>query len=161
MTISWAIYVVGSLLLAVHATLESPAIGLDGIFPGWRPWVFILFSGVMATALSNLVWNRAIARIGVARTAVFLYWVPVFGVGFAAMLLGERLNLWHLFGFLAVMGDRHELVPLLWTSGGAGGYVTSGAFERIAAEMLGRLSEALPVDAELEESGQPAKGTAG
>ena len=52
-----------------------------------------------------------------------------------------------LSGFLAVMADRHELVPLLWTSGGAGGYVTSGAFERIAAEMIGRLSEALPVDA--------------
>lgn len=50
-------------------------------------------------------------------------------------------------GFLAVMGDKHEMVPLLWTSGGAGGYVTSGAFERIAAEMIGRLSEALPVDA--------------
>ena len=107
LTISWAIYVVGSLLLAVHATLESPAIGVDGIFPGWRPWALILFSGVMATALSNLVWNRAIARIGVARTAVFLYWVPVFGVGFAAMLLGERLNLWHLFGFLAVMGGTY------------------------------------------------------
>ncbi|CAN7737597.1 DMT family transporter [Variovorax sp. LjRoot84] len=99
LTNSWAIYVVGSFLLAVHATLESRAIGFDGLFPGWRPWAFILFSGVMATALSNLVWNRAIARIGVARTAVFLYWVPVFGVGFAAVLLGERLNLWHLFVF--------------------------------------------------------------
>jgi drug/metabolite transporter (DMT)-like permease len=107
LTISWAIYLVGSFLLAVHATLESPAIGFDGLFPGWRPWAFILFSGVMATALSNLVWNRAIARIGVARTAVFLYWVPVFGVGFAALLLGERLTLWHLVGFLAVMGGTY------------------------------------------------------
>jgi len=50
-------------------------------------------------------------------------------------------------GFLAVMADKHELVPLLWTSGGAGGYVTRDAFERIAAEMIGRLSESLPVDA--------------
>ncbi len=107
LTISWAIYVVGSFFLAVHATLQSPTIGFDGLFPGWRPWVFILFSGVMATALSNLVWNRGIARIGVARTAVFLYWVPVFGVGFAAMLLRERLTLWHLFGFLAVMGGTY------------------------------------------------------
>ena len=107
LTISWAIYVVGSFLLAVHATLESPAIGFDGLFPGWRPWAFILFSGVMATALSNLVWNRAIARIGVARTAVFLYWVPVFGDSFAAMLLGERLNLWHLFALHAVMGGTY------------------------------------------------------
>ncbi|HSV60670.1 MAG TPA: DMT family transporter [Variovorax sp.] len=74
---------------------------------GWRPWAFILFSGVLATALSNLLWCQAIARIGVARTAVFLYWVPVFGVAFAAVLLGERLTLWHLFGFLAVMGGTY------------------------------------------------------
>jgi len=104
LTISWAIYLVGSLLLTVHAALETPMPDLAALFPGWRPWAFILFSGVLATALSNLVWNRAIARSGVARTAVFLYWVPVFGVAFAALLLGERLTLWHLFGFLAVMG---------------------------------------------------------
>jgi len=31
-------------------------------------------------------------------------------------------------------------------SGGAGGYVTSDAFERIVGELVGRLSLALPVD---------------
>ncbi len=50
-------------------------------------------------------------------------------------------------GFLANMAGRHELVPLVWSSGGAGGYVTSDAFERIAGELIGRLSVALPVDA--------------
>ncbi|VTU32252.1 putative amino-acid metabolite efflux pump [Variovorax sp. PBL-H6] len=107
LTISWAIYLVGSLLLALHAAVEAPALDANALFPGWRPWAFILFSGVLATAVSNLVWNRAIARIGVARTAVFLYWVPVFGVAFAAMLLGEPLTFWHLFGFLAVMGGTY------------------------------------------------------
>jgi drug/metabolite transporter (DMT)-like permease len=107
LTISWAIYLVGALLLTLHAGIEAPALDSATLFPGWRPWAFILFSGVLATALSNLVWNRAIARIGVARTAVFLYWVPVFGVAFAALLLGERLTPWHLFGFLAVMAGTY------------------------------------------------------
>lgn len=107
LTISWMIYVAGSLMLTLHAVLQVPVLDLSALFPSWRAWGFILFSGVMATALSNLVWNRAIARIGVARTAVFLYWVPVFGVAFAALLLGERLTLWHLFGFLAVMGGTY------------------------------------------------------
>ena len=44
------------------------------------------------------------------------------------------------------MRPDHELVPLLWTSGGAGGTVTADAFERIAGELVGRLSEAMPVD---------------
>jgi microcystin degradation protein MlrC len=52
-----------------------------------------------------------------------------------------------LGGFIEVMGAEHELAPLVWTSGGAGGLVTAEAYERIAGEMIGRLSEALPVDA--------------
>ena len=50
-------------------------------------------------------------------------------------------------GFLADMADKHQLAPLVWTSGGAGGYVTDDAYERITGEMVRRLSEALPVDA--------------
>jgi len=52
-----------------------------------------------------------------------------------------------LAGFLSEMAAQHELVPLLWTSGGAGGLVTRDAFERIAGSLVGRLSEAMPVDA--------------
>jgi len=52
-----------------------------------------------------------------------------------------------LSGFLQDMGPAHDYVPLVWTSGGAGGYVTSDAFERIAGELVGMLSQALPVDA--------------
>ena len=37
-------------------------------------------------------------------------------------------------GFIADMQGKHELVPLVWASGGAGGYVTSDAFERIVKE---------------------------
>lgn len=50
-------------------------------------------------------------------------------------------------GFLADMADKHQLTPLVWASGGAGGYVKSDAFERIVGEMIGRLSLALPIDA--------------
>ena len=52
-----------------------------------------------------------------------------------------------LSGFLDEMAADHELVPLLWTSGGAGGIVTRDAYERIAGELVGGLSLAMPVDA--------------
>jgi microcystin degradation protein MlrC len=52
-----------------------------------------------------------------------------------------------LSGFMAATRDAHDLVPLVWTSGGAGGLVTRDAFERIAGEMLGMLSAAMPVEA--------------
>jgi len=50
-------------------------------------------------------------------------------------------------GFLADMAERHDLTPLVWAGGGAGGYVTSDAYERIVGELIGRLSLAMPVDA--------------
>lgn len=103
LTISWAIYAVGALLLAVHAGLWSAAQASAVAVPDAWQWALILFSGVFATALSNLVWNHAIGRIGVARTSVFLYLVPVFGIFFAALVLGERLTAWHFVGFLAVV----------------------------------------------------------
>jgi microcystin degradation protein MlrC len=52
-----------------------------------------------------------------------------------------------LSGFLRDMSALHEIVPLLWTSGGAGGLVTADAYERIAGELVGRLSSAMPIDA--------------
>lgn len=107
LVISWSIYLVGSSMLLAQAAYGIRDLGIAVLFPGWWQWALILFSGVMATAVTGLLWNRAIATIGVARTAVFLYWVPVFGVLFAALLLGERLTLWHLAGFTAVMAGTY------------------------------------------------------
>jgi len=50
-------------------------------------------------------------------------------------------------GFLDEMGAGHDLVPLIWGHAGAGGYITDDCFERIVGELVGMLSEALPVDA--------------
>ncbi len=50
-------------------------------------------------------------------------------------------------GFLKGSDGNHEIAPLLWTSTTPGGYVTKGAYERIAGEIIALLSEALPVDA--------------
>lgn len=103
LSISWVIYLIGTFMLVVHTLLGPSRLGTAQLFPGAWPWALVLFSGIAATAVGNLIWNRAISVIGVARTAVFLYWVPVFGVLFAALLLGEVLTWWHLFGFAAVM----------------------------------------------------------
>lgn len=102
--ISWAIYLIGTALLVLHTAVGATPLSVASVFPGVGPWALVLFSGLAATAFGNIVWNQAIATIGVARTAIFLYWVPIFGVAFAALLLGEALSWWHLLGFVAVMG---------------------------------------------------------
>jgi len=52
-----------------------------------------------------------------------------------------------LSGFMGTIDSAHELVPLVWAGGGAGGMVTDEAFERIAGEIVGSLSQQMPVDA--------------
>jgi microcystin degradation protein MlrC len=49
-------------------------------------------------------------------------------------------------GFMAGNDGNHELAPLLWTSTTPGGMVTAHAYERISGEIIGRLSDVLPVD---------------
>ena len=44
-------------------------------------------------------------------------------------------------GFLNGSENNHEIAPLLWTSTTPGGYVTKNAYERIAGEIIARLSE--------------------
>lgn len=118
--ISWAIYLIGTALLVLHTFLDATPLSVASVFPGFGPWALVLFSGLAATTFGNIVWNQAIATIGVARTAIFLYWVPLFGVAFAALLLGEALTWWHLFGFVAVMcgtwlGTRRPVVMVAAT----------------------------------------------
>jgi microcystin degradation protein MlrC len=50
-------------------------------------------------------------------------------------------------GFLDTISPSHQLEPLLWGHAGAGGYITDECFERITGELIGRLSDLLPVDA--------------
>jgi len=96
------IYACGTLMLALHAIAVGAAGDIAAWLPGFWPVMLVLFSALIATAFCNLAWNHAIVKIGVARVSLWFYWVPVFGVGFAALLLGEALSLWHVVGLLAV-----------------------------------------------------------
>jgi drug/metabolite transporter (DMT)-like permease len=67
---------------------------------------------VLATALAAVVWNLSIARLGLARTAMGFYWVPIFGVGFAVGFMGEALTAWHAAGLACVIvGSRLGFAP--------------------------------------------------
>jgi len=104
--------------LCVHATgaacllLQTLfAAGWSGAAPRlpteWWPWAVAVLSGVLSTGIGNLAWNRAIGLVGMARAAVWLYWVPLFGVASAVTFLGEPLTPWHVMGLvLVLLGTR-------------------------------------------------------
>lgn len=97
------LYALGAVLLSVHAAIavDSPLVVLQAL--SWHDWAVVTFSGVGATALGALAWARAVVAMGAGRAAIYLAWVPVLGVAFGALLLGESLTVWHLVGMALVL----------------------------------------------------------
>lgn len=103
LAISWAIHLAGAAMLGIHAlgTAGYSAYRLTSL--EWSTWALLIFSGAVSTGLGSLVWNKSISSIGVGRTTSSLYWVPLFGIAFAVLALGEVLSSWHLVGLAAVL----------------------------------------------------------
>ena len=100
-TISWAVYSSGALMLLLHLCFWPAPIDWPAMTP--LAVLALLLSGLLSTGASALIWNRALLTLGVARTALYAYWVPIFGVLFAVLLLGEPLTLWHGVGLAGVL----------------------------------------------------------
>ncbi|MES2260281.1 MAG: DMT family transporter [Pseudomonadota bacterium] len=97
------LYLAGTLALALHAGLlvDAPFGALLRL--DWRIWAVVVFSGAIASALGAIAWARGVAALGLGKAAIYMSWVPVLGVGFGALLLGEKLTQWHFFGMILVL----------------------------------------------------------
>jgi drug/metabolite transporter (DMT)-like permease len=68
-------------------------------------WVSLFFLGVIGTAIAFVWYAQALQQLGAAKTVVFNNLVPVFGVFFGWVLLGENLSVSLLLGgAIAVTG---------------------------------------------------------
>jgi drug/metabolite transporter (DMT)-like permease len=57
-----------------------------------KSWGAVALLGVLCTGIAFVMYYRLIARIGASRAATTTYLVPLFGVGWAWLLLGEPLT---------------------------------------------------------------------
>ncbi|HVV42640.1 MAG TPA: DMT family transporter [Nitrobacter sp.] len=68
------------------------------------PNALVLFYVVLfPSTLAYLCYNRGVHLIGANRSAPFLHLVPVFGAVMAIVLLGEKLQSFHIVGFALVI----------------------------------------------------------
>lgn len=93
--------IIGALFLL---PLGSPRFVRDVVALDWRGWLSALFSGVLAMALAYLIWYRALHLLEPTQIAVYSYLVPVFGLLFAALFLGESLTAFTLLGGGTILG---------------------------------------------------------
>lgn len=57
-----------------------------------------LYTGIFASGIAFFCWNAALQRMGAATTGQFMHLIPVFGLIFSMLLLGERLESYHWLG---------------------------------------------------------------
>jgi len=62
----------------------------------------VAYVAVFPSLLAYVFWNRAVAEVGPGRAGLFLHLMPAFGTLLAALLLGERLYGYHLWGIAGI-----------------------------------------------------------
>lgn len=104
MTLLWYMYLTGGTMLVIHAALTPNTYQLEMWQMPWWPWMVLMFSAVIASGVSNIVWNVGIAKLGLAKASLFVNWLPIFGLLFAFLFLDERISLTHVAGLVCVLG---------------------------------------------------------
>ncbi|MFI5781678.1 DMT family transporter [Nocardia sp. NPDC051570] len=61
-------------------------------------WLGVVYGGLIGFVYNIIAWYYCFTHIGVARTNVYLYLVPVLGAAFAVPIFGESLSVWQLLG---------------------------------------------------------------
>ena len=73
--------------------------------PTWNAAAFgaMLYVGIAASLLANLLYMIGIARVGPTRAGMFIHLVPLYGAIISTAVLGERLQMHHAIGMAAIM----------------------------------------------------------
>jgi len=97
-TISWALVVAAPVMLAL--TVFSARDGVSGTASGW--WAFA-YLGVVSMFLGFFAWYRGLSIGPMATVSQVQLAQPVFGIAWAALLLGEPIGWSTVLGGLAVI----------------------------------------------------------
>jgi drug/metabolite transporter (DMT)-like permease len=95
--------VFGMVFLWSAAMINQPISYYMDIQVSGTQWMVILVSAVFSSALGTLGWNYGIRQLGASRTAVFLNGMPLASLVFAAIFLGEKLQLVHLLALVMIV----------------------------------------------------------
>ncbi|MCI0573195.1 MAG: DMT family transporter [Myxococcaceae bacterium] len=89
-----------SSLLAPFAITQWPEATISG-----RAWFSALLLGTLCTGLTAAFYFRLIARIGAPRAVTVTYLIPLFGVGWSWLLLGETPTLSMVVAATLILGS--------------------------------------------------------
>ena len=97
----WFLFFAGTVILLPFYLWEYRTVG--GFEPNIKNLSVILYLTLGASVICFIIWNKAIARIGSARTALFGNLIPVFSTIEAVLILHEKVNFVQLLSFALVI----------------------------------------------------------
>jgi drug/metabolite transporter (DMT)-like permease len=122
--ISWAMYTIGSrrimerlspltinwTTLSFSILLQIPLLWTDTKMLGTgvdsvasSGWLALLYLIVFATALGQQAWLYGVQGVGPSRAGVFVNLIPVSALVFAALILGDRIEIKELIGIVLIL----------------------------------------------------------
>ncbi|MCK6446921.1 MAG: DMT family transporter [Planctomycetes bacterium] len=90
--------IAASILLAPFALASLPS-----AMPTWRAWACAGVLGVVCTGLAYVFYFRLLAAVGASRSMTVTYMIPLFGILWGALFLGEPLAASMLLGGAAIL----------------------------------------------------------
>lgn len=119
----WAVYIakswplIGALgparmfawIMLVGGLLMLPVGLWGGLQMNWADmaphlWLNYLYTALITSTFATTLWNVGMRRLGITRTMIYMYLVPIFAVGIAVVFLGEPMTLARSLGAAAVLG---------------------------------------------------------
>jgi drug/metabolite transporter (DMT)-like permease len=73
------------------------------ILPGTTGWLIVLYTGIFPSILSQVFFIRGVELIGANRAGIFTNLIPIFGTGLAILILGEKLETFHIAALILVV----------------------------------------------------------
>ncbi len=86
------------LLVTVTPSMVRPLPTLPGSF-----WAALLFLSLGCTALAYVFWAHALKRLEATRVAVFIYAIPLLGLMWGRIYLGEPITVWLVLGGVMIV----------------------------------------------------------
>jgi drug/metabolite transporter (DMT)-like permease len=93
----------GSQLAATVVLLPLLAAAPPAAWPGAGEWLAVVMLGVLGTAIPYLLYFRLIADVGATRALTVTFLIPVFGMLWGAVFLGEAITLTMVAGCSLVL----------------------------------------------------------
>ena len=97
-------YALTSSALVVSVVAIGPWMRQDWSAISWPAYAALAYSGIAATVLAMLFWLSSVRRIGPIRTSIYQYLLPVVGLLFSLVLLGEGLDVRQSIGGAVLLG---------------------------------------------------------